>query len=142
MEEVSIMPIEFHKVSIADARREIEREHQQVGERSGSPMGDRMQQNNNVLLNTTLTWMAGLPKDVRPMVLARRFPRIANILAESWRRVARCEEYFDTLVVDTRGNRTGFPAEVVQELTNLRAFYAELHPTNHRSGWDRVDVGN
>ncbi len=104
--------IEFQKISIADARREIEREHQQVGERSGSPMGDRMQQNNNVLLNTTLTWMAGLPKDVRPMVLARRFPRIANSIAESWRRVARCEEYFNTLVVDSRGNRKGFPPEV------------------------------
>jgi len=89
----------------------------------------------NVLLNTTLTWMARLPKDMRPMVLARCYPRIANNIADTWRRVARCEEYLDTLVVDRRGNRTGFPPDVALELNNLRGFYAELHP-NNRSGWD------
>ena len=81
--------------------------------------------------------MARLPKDVRPMVLAGRYPRIANNIAGLWRRVARCEEYLDTLVVDHRGNRTGFPPDVAQELNNLRGFYAKLHPDN-RSGWDRV----
>ena len=102
----------------------------------------RAHQENNVLLNTTLTWMARLPKNVRPMVLARRFPRIANRIAESWRHVARCEEYLDTLVIDSRGHRKGFPPEVAQELANLRGFYAELHPDNHDSGWNRVDAGN
>ena len=134
--------IEFKKIPVADARREIEGEPQQVGERSWPRKDQRKQENNNVLLNTTLTWMARLPKDVRPMMLAGSYPRIANSIAESWRRVARCEEYFDTLVVDSRGNRKGFPPEVAQELTNLRSFYAELHPDNHGSGWDRVDAGN
>jgi tankyrase len=69
------------------------------------------------------------------MVLARRFPRIANRLEETWRRVARCEDYFDTLVADSRGNRRGFPSEVAQELSKLRGFYAELHPCK-QSGWD------
>ena len=131
--------IEFEKISIADARREIEGEPKQSDERLKYPRAD---QENDVLLNTTLTWMARLPKDVRPMVLARRFPRIANRIAESWRLVARCEEYFDALVVDSRGNRKGFPPEVAQELTNLRGFYAELHPDNHGSAWDRVGGGN
>ncbi len=78
---------------------------------------------------------------VRPAVLARKFPRIANSIAELWRRVARCEEYLDTLVVDTRGNRSGFPLEVAQELAALRGYYAVLHPQS-RSVWDldlRVD---
>ena len=85
--------------------------------------------------------MDGLPAAVRPVVLARKFPRIANSIAELWRRVARCEEYLDTLVVDLRGDRTGFPLEVAQELAALRGYYAELHPQN-RSAWDldlRVD---
>jgi hypothetical protein len=88
---------------------------------------------NNVLLNTTVTWLARLPKDVRPMVLGARYPRIANNIAEIWRRVARCEDYLDSLVIDRRGNRTGFPPDVAQELKNLRSFYAELYPAN-RSG--------
>jgi hypothetical protein len=97
-------------------------------ERSWPRKVQRTQQNNDVLLNTTITWLAGLPKDVRPMVLGRRFPRIANTIAELWRRVARCEEYLNALAVDRRGNRKGFPPEVAQELTNLRGFYAALHP--------------
>lgn len=132
--------IEFKKISIADARREFDGEPKQSDERLRRyPRAD---QQNNVLLNTTLTWMARLPKDVRPMVLARRFPRIANRIAESWRLVARCEEYLDTLVVDRRGHRKGFPPEVAQELSNLKGLYAELHPDNHDSGWNRVDAGN
>ena len=127
------------KRSIADAQREGEGEPQQVVERSW--MRARTQQNNDVLLNTTLTWLARLPKDVRPMVLAGRYPRIANNIADIWRRVARCEEYLDTLVVDRRGDRTGFPPDVAQELNNLRGFYAELHP-NDRSGWDQVGAAS
>ena len=90
-----------------------------------------------VLLDATLTWMARLPKEMRPMALARSFPRIANDLASLWRRVARCEEYLDALVVDRRGDRTGFPPEVARELNNLRGFYADLHPANS-SGWNQV----
>ncbi len=101
-----------------------------------SPVGHRSYQKNSVLLDTTVSWMAGLPEDLRPLVLAWRFPRIANSIADLWRRVARCAEYLDTLVVDRRGGRTGFPPDVEQELVTLRAFYAELHPDNHRH-WDR-----
>jgi len=131
----SLETVGFHERSVADAGREIERESQQAGERSS--MSEGAQQNNNALLNTTLTWMARLPKGVRPMVLAARYPRIANNIADLWRRVARCEEYLDALVVDRRGNRTGFPPDVAMELNNLRGFYAELHPSN-RSCWDQA----
>ena len=40
---------------------------------------------------------------------------------------ARCEEYLVTLVVDLRGDRTGFPPEVARELTALRSYFTELH---------------
>ena len=120
-----------------DAQRVIVGEPQQAIERSWPWVRARTQQNDNVLLDTTLTWMARLPKDVRPMVLAARYPRIANNIANLWRRVARCEEYLDTLVVDRRGNRAGFPPDVAQELTNLRGFYAELHPDNG-SYWNQA----
>ena len=131
----------FQKRSIADAQRVSEGEPQQVLERSWPWMRARTQPDSDVLLNTTLTWLARLPKDVRPMVLAGRYPRIANKIADIWRRVARCEEYLDTLVVDHRGNRTGFPPDVAQELNNLRGFYGELHPANSL-GWEQVGAAS
>ena len=127
------LDVEFQRRSIGDPLRSIER--------SWPWMRARTQPNDNDLKNTTVSWLARLPKDVRPMVLAGRFPRIANNIADIWRRVARCEEYLDALVVDQRGNRKGFPPDVAQELNNLRGFYAELHPSN-RSGWDQVGAAN
>jgi hypothetical protein len=93
-----------------------------------------------VLAETTFKWLARLPDDVRPMMLARRFPRIANKIGNLWRRVARCEEYLDSLVIDERNGRRGFPPEVAQELTKLRTYYAELHPAG-KTPWDFVELG-
>ena len=117
-----------------EARPVYEGMPQPVIERSWPWMRARTQPNNDVLRSTTVTWMARLPKDMRPMALAGRYPRIANNIANFWRRVARCEEYLDSLVVDRRGGRTGFPPDVAQELSNLRRFYAALYPKNG-SGW-------
>ena len=137
----SLDTVEFQERSTANAKREVEGKPQEVTERAWPGMRARNQPNSHVLLDTTLTWLARLPKDVRPMVLAGRYPRIANNIADIWRRVARCEEYLDTLVVDRRGTRKGFPPDVAHELNNLRGFYAELHPDN-RSGWDRVGAAS
>ena len=131
--------LEFEKVSIASVRQELDGQAMRVDAPERSRQ--RAPQPAAVLLHATLRWMDDLAAAVRPVVLPRRFPRIANSIAELWRRVARCEEYLDTLVVDLRGDRTGFPLEVAQELAALRGYYAELHP-QHRSVWDpdlRVD---
>ena len=118
--------LEFEKISVAAVRHEIDGEHRQSVERKRA--AQRAAQDQSVLLDVTSLWMAGLPAECRPIALARKFPRIANSIAELWRRVARCEEYLDTLVVDLRGDRSGFPPDVAQELTALRSYYAELHP--------------
>ena len=44
----------------------------------------------------------------------------------------------DGLLVDSRGNRKGFPLKITQELQALREHYALLYP-NRRSIWDDVD---
>ena len=116
---------EFEKVSIADVRQELERQRKPVDDRAR--IAQRAPQSRAVLLDTTTLWMAELPQAVRPVNLARKFPRIANSIAELWRRGARCEEYLVTLVVDLRGDRTGFPPDVAQELTALRSYFTELH---------------
>ena len=127
--------LEFEKVSIADVQPELESQRKRVDDRAR--IARRAPQRRAVLLGATTLWMAELPQAVRPIMLTRKFPRIANSIAELWRRVARCEEYLDTLVVDLRGDRMGFPSEVAQELTALRSYFAELHPQN-RSAWELV----
>jgi hypothetical protein len=127
--------LEFEKLSVADVRREIDGQRQPVIVRK--PLPARAEQDPPVLLDATSLWIAGLPAQVRPLALARKFPRIANSIGELWRRVARCEEYLDTLVVDLRGDRSGFPPEVARELTALRSYYSELHP-HQGTTWDLV----
>ena len=124
--------LDFEKVSVADARKSLDGPLKEsvppatVRHKSGATP---------ILLEATNTWLAELPYAVRPIELASRFPRIANSIAELWRRVARCEEYLDSLLVDHRGNRTGFPSAVAQEVAALRSYYAELHPSN-ASTWE------
>ena len=127
--------LEFEKVSVADARKALDGAPKNENKDKAAPAVRHAADVNPVLLDATLAWMAGLPYAVRPTELARRFPRIANSIAELWRRVSRCEEYLDSMVVDQRGDRKGFPPAVAMEITALRAYYAELHPRD-RSAWD------
>ena len=128
--------LESETVAVADVQQQRASERERADNRAW--VARRAPERRAVLLDTTTLWMAELPQAIRPVNLARKFPRIANSIAELWRRVARCEEYLDTLVVDLRGDRTGFPSEVAQELTALRSYFAELHPRN-RSAWDLVE---
>jgi len=86
-------------------------------------------------LPLTVTWAAKLPPDVRPMVTLRTFGRIGNALAASWTDPAAFLRYIDELFVDRRGNRQGFPPEVMEELFALRAYFEELHPSE-RKRWE------
>jgi hypothetical protein len=125
--------LEFEKVSISDVRREIDGQHKRNEESKRAPV--HAPPGSDVLLDETSRWIAELPANVRPIALARKFPRIANRLAELWRRVASCEEYLDTLVVDARRNRPGFPPDVAQELTALQPLHRQ---TRSRVRWDLV----
>jgi hypothetical protein len=50
--------------------------------------------------------------------LERQFPRIAEHLVEMWNNAA-CDEYLNTLVLDDRCDRHGFPPEVMEDLMLL-----------------------
>ena len=127
--------LEFENVSVSDVRKELDQSQKQAEDRKR--VIERTSQTSSVLTDETSRWIAGLPPDVRPVTLARKFPRIANSIAELWRRVARCEEYLATLVVDQRGDRSGFPPDVARELTALCNYYTVLHP-QQGSTWDLV----
>jgi hypothetical protein len=91
----------------------------------------------NGLLKPTFAWAATLPLDIQPRTLMYKFPRIANLMAAMWQDPNSLRRYVDDLLVDRRGNRQGFPVEVLHELFKLRAHYDELHPGD-AIPWDSV----
>jgi hypothetical protein len=71
----------------------------------------------------TFKWISRLPRNVWPLQLLGQFPRVANALAASWNHPESFRGCLYDLLVDQRGNRRGFPDEVVRELLALRAFF-------------------
>jgi hypothetical protein len=74
----------------------------------------------NTPLRCTLMWVASLPPDVQPTALVRHFARIANLIAATWRDPKSFEICMESLFIDKRGNRQGFPPEVLAELVALQ----------------------
>jgi hypothetical protein len=68
-------------------------------------------------------WLQQLPASVRPQALPVRYPRICNHLALLWADEQLVDNYFDSLLVDNRGSRTGFPPEVAAELITLHNYF-------------------
>ncbi len=128
-------PIDWEKLSFTDASKAVEtktRDDQAKGWR-----GERAPEVAEALLEYTARWIDDLPSSLRPVALARDFPRIANTLAVIWKRPARADEYFQQLLLDHRGGRKGFPPDVAMELSKLAAHHATLYPYR-RSIWDDV----
>jgi hypothetical protein len=91
-----------------------------VRRRRQTPVGDP--------LPMTFKWVAKLPRSVQPLTLLRQYPRIANMMAGMWQDPPSYRAYVHDLLTDRRGNRKGFPQEIVQELVRLRVHYENLHP--------------
>jgi hypothetical protein len=81
-------------------------------------------------LPRTFEWVASLPADVQPTALMRHYPRIANVIAAAWRDSKALRSYMDCLFTDNRGNRQGFPPDVLGELLALRAHYDTVDTAN------------
>jgi hypothetical protein len=64
-------------------------------------------------------WLLVLPRELRPLELMRRYPRIANRLCEQWDDASQSLQLLEELVLDRRGGRMGFPRAVVLELQAL-----------------------
>ena len=77
----------------------------------------------NEPLAATFKWIAGLPRALRPLALLRKYPRIANRLANSAHDPAAMRDYLFELLVDLRGGREGFPQDVQSELLALRLHF-------------------
>ena len=92
----------------------------------------------NVLTAAAEGWITNLPDDVRPKVVQEQYPRIVNKMAALWRHPDNFIEYMNTLVVDDRGDREGFPLNVVMELVTIKDHYEmNVHPERTRAYlWD------
>jgi hypothetical protein len=82
----------------------------------------RKNQPANIPLPRTKVWFENLPPSVRPHVLMRQFPRIANFIAAAWDDLLQFEIYIDSLLNDKRGGRKGFPSDVISELGTLNTY--------------------
>lgn len=80
-------------------------------------------ESDRLLMPATLLWLELLPEYARPTVFCERFPRIINRFAAVWADRRLCKLYFETLMGDDRGGRTGFGPEVRKEIVRLRVFY-------------------
>ena len=75
------------------------------------------------MLPATIKWFEALPAEVRPVALAEKYARIANLLAQQWNDDKACRAYFDDLLMGRRSKRRGFPVNVRRELWLLREYY-------------------
>jgi hypothetical protein len=91
----------------------------------------------NAPLPRTLEWIASLPLDVQPTALLHHYARIANVIAAIWRDPNSLQSYMDCLVTDDRGDRQGFPLDVLHELLALREYYDSLDAENP-STWTAI----
>jgi hypothetical protein len=86
----------------------------------------------NTLFANTVHWILALPLAYRPLRLSRQFPRIANQLHLTWNDPASCRAYFEDLLLDRRGNRKGFPLDVLLELEELQSYHESISPDSLR----------
>ena len=94
----------------------------------------------STLNDRTFKWLAALHTDIRPMNTARQYARIVNRIADLWGHCEYTRQYFQSLLIDRRKGRKGFPSEVRRELEVLQQYYFE-----HLSGlpailWNAVPV--
>ena len=88
----------------------------------------RRKEKPQVLLDSTIKWMAKLPREIQPRITGAQFPRIVNRLAELWESADASAEYLLNLVEDRRGGRKGFPPVIAQEIQTLFD-YSTITPT-------------
>ena len=78
-------------------------------------------------------WILSLPTDIRPLKLADTVPRIANELAEHWPDADRAAAFLSDLLIDRRGGRRGFSAEIKKELGVLQHTLRQIRSENRAS---------
>ena len=94
------------------------------------PKWNRRSEPLNHPLPATSRWVETFPEAVKPVALLQQFPRIANLLARSWNDNELLRQHLESLLVDRRQGRRGFPPDVYNELLTLREFAEGRYPAS------------
>lgn len=76
-----------------------------------------------VLTPRAIRLLDTLPSELRLIGLRRRFPHVLNQIALAWHEPANMQRTMQSLLIDQRGQRDGFPADVAQEISDLADYY-------------------
>jgi hypothetical protein len=134
------MDIPFEKVSVKDAKGALD-QNDATASTSAAPQKDwsvmrHASETQEIrITKEVMAWLSQLPPEVRPRALAVQYPRIFNKIAELWGRPLLCEKYLDELLMDERGTRQGFPADVAAELTALKTHFIATANIHHFDVW-------
>ncbi len=83
--------------------------------------------------------LSNLPGSVRPGRCCAQFPQAVEKLLGSWRDPGAFRAAVDSMLIDRRGGRKGFPFEIVTELSALREYYDVYVDPVRRTAWDTID---
>ena len=91
--------------------------------------GVRRENRPRQLDDAAVALLEGLPPQLRLTELRGAYPRVLNRVARVWNDPRAFDALIDSLLIDDRPDRQGFPFEVVRELGELRAYYFSMvHP--------------
>lgn len=118
--------INFEITDFAEARRALDEPPSGVAEvATFSP--DHWEQRrrrphpqDRALTGMTIDWFLELPPELRPRELCERYPRVANMVAAAWSKAEVRASVLNSLLVDARGRRNGFPVKVRIEIVALQ----------------------
>ena len=91
------------------------------------------------LLDATAHWILSLPEDVRPMAMAKKYPRIANTLAKAWPFPLAFEARLKEYMLDDRSPRQGFPLDVVTDFANLKKHFRKVDTRFKGDVWHEIE---
>jgi hypothetical protein len=136
--ELKPMDFDYEKVSVEDARKALDDDRNNVRQLDWTHK--RCSPPETTLLAVTVAWLNELPEGVRPVEVARCYPRIVNDLCRLWKTPARWERYMESLLVVRREKRIrqGFPEQILAELAALSAHHAVLYPAAPEGAWSTV----
>ncbi len=93
-------------------------------------------------MDEKLLHMLGGRENIYPKNLEQKFLRVLNRIIELWDS-PEIDDYFMDLLIDNRGNRQGFPPDVVSDLFALSQFHAKLRsqeqPADASNPWSDVE---
>jgi hypothetical protein len=80
--------------------------------------------------------IAKIPKDLSLIHVYSEYPRVLNKIASTWGNPREFYPYIDSLLMDSRGGRQGFPFAVARELNRLAQHYEQFVTRRPGGNWD------